>query len=199
MKTRFTSALLLTAVLGALSAPLRAVPIELGLSATTIDNSVFGYPGWTSGFQALPPSTTIGSTPLEIHVTLSDYLIAGADLGFGMGGFDVLVPTGFVAYEFSLQLAKDGVLVGSPNGFALVNPFPTDADNLGVSFGGTGIAGLEYNEIFISVTSPVERSVTNFNVSVSLPASVPDAGHTSLLVAGAFAGLIGLRRKLSAM
>ena len=188
-------ALLFSALLTSQS---QAVSVSYNVSADNINTNIFGFSGWDSGAIVLPSGTTIGpNEPLEIHLTLNHTIIAGDGLYFGMGGFDPVVPNNDEAFTFSIYLTLDGNPLPGTYGFPLINPFQ-DVDNLYVSWD-PGFAGVEFNDLHISVTSPVERSVDSFRTGVKLPSSVPDTSSTGMLLGLGSLGMIafGLRKSKS--
>lgn len=173
--------------------------LDFNVDATNINNSIFGVAGWDSGVIALPSGTTIGATPLELNLLLSDYLDAGDALFFGLGGINPAVAPGGLVFDFTIELYKDGGSVSLPHGFPVTNSFPDPVDNLWVSWGPIpDIDGLTFNEVRIVVgNQDAELDVTEFRAGVRLPMAnpVPDASRTALLVPAALLGLVVVGRR----
>lgn len=101
---------------------------------------------------------------------------------------------------YSYQLLENGSDVGSPFGFDLLNPFAFPVDNVTTGFPGGGPGSLVFNGIDVTVyNNTLVETVSDFNVFLNVPASVPDSSSTlGLLILGvvAMAG-IGYRKASS--
>src|SRR5664280_3007167 len=113
-----------------------------------------GTPGWESGDIQLAPRTTIGGTPLELRLNLSQ-TITLTSLGsrynyrFGMSGLTPAIAPAGDAFNFAIELLESGTPIPiTPTftydfahpctfGFDDHNPFSYSVDNLSTS-GGTG-------------------------------------------------------------
>ncbi len=180
-------------LLGILLLPATTHALTYNVSADNFNATYFGAGrgGWFTGNTSLPQGTTIGPSPLFIDVFLSHLLKADGDLSFGMGGFNPVVANGEVAFTFSLQLFLNGVAVTPASGLTTTNNFGFSVDNIATSYGDSGTAGKNFNEVQIMVTSPTTRGVTYFNTAVG----VPEPGVTSLISVGVLGLLAAVYRR----
>lgn len=186
--------------------------LSFQVNADNYDPTIFGgQGGWFSGSIPLPSNTSIGSTPLEIDLTLSHDLTINNDslgyenYGFGMGGFNPLILNGQEAFTFSIQLLKDGMTLGSPFGFTETNPFdPINYPSLASGVGNLSVTSstfplsMTFNQIRITVNNLTQVvEVTDFSTQLGVVAvPEPTTAVAGVLLLLPF-GVSMLRKKLS--
>src|ERR1700722_1296617 len=128
--------------------------ISNNVSGDTDPTLFNGDGGWSASDIQLPGGTTIGSTPLELDLTLShDVTLTdigfGYNYGFGMGGLDPAIQPGGDAFNFAIELLENGTLI-TPTfatdfanpftfGFDETNPFGFAVSDLGVTTSTTAL------------------------------------------------------------
>src|SRR5271165_998267 len=114
-----------------LSFSVQAGPLTYTVSANAADNAPGAFTGltgqWNSGDLALPRGTTIGSTPLEIDISLSENLTLNNSSGFeidgwGLAGFSPAVAPGGDAGDVQMELLE-GTTVVVPTFGSFNDPF----------------------------------------------------------------------------
>lgn len=173
-----------------------------------------GTPGWESGDIPLGDGTAIGSTPLELQLNLSqDITLTSLGLGynyhFGMGGFAPEIAPAGDAFNFTIELLENGILITPTFGFDQTNPFSFAISNLGVSTSTGALAdSLTFNQIYIQVTNSNAggEAVTDFSVNLGVsglvvpPPGVPDTCNTLALLSSGFLATLGFGwRKMRAL
>ncbi|HTA28950.1 MAG TPA: hypothetical protein VK731_00620 [Candidatus Cybelea sp.] len=187
-----------------LSLDVQAGPLKYTVSADASANApgVFiGLSGqWNSGDLALPSGTTIGSTPLEIDITLSQNLTlndaGGFELdGWGLAGFDPGVASGADAGDVRFELLEGTTVVTPKFGSDFGNPFSFPLTEYTTASGAILPVKAVFNAIDVFITDANQESVTDFEVSLNTTAApaVPDTSNTMLLLLGCGA-LFGLGR-----
>jgi hypothetical protein len=166
---------------------------------------------WSTPSIQLPDGTSIGSTPLELDVTLSQNITLndvgfGYNYGFGMGGFDPLIQPGDDVFTFSLELLENGTLITpdfAPDianpftfGFDADNSFTFAIDNMGTGTSTTALASsltFDQIDVLVSNSNPGGEAVTSFSVDVGVkpPEAIPDTSSTMLLLTLGVAALLG--------
>jgi hypothetical protein len=190
-----------------LSINVQAVPLTYNVSAGSNPAGVFSFltqTAWSSGDISLPVGTIIGSTPLEIdltlsgNVTLNDAPDGTAVFSYGLFyGFSTPLPAGVDAGTVEIELLENGVVLdtsptSSPFGFT-VGTFPVPEAGFGTGFPFTLPNNLVFNgvDIFVSDSAPNGVAVTDIDVGLPIIQGVPDISNTLPLLFLGCAALLG--------
>jgi hypothetical protein len=171
----------------------QAGPLTYSVSGDSNPAGVFGiYPQtyWNSGDIALPSGTIIGSTPLQIDLTLSHNVTlnnaaSGTEtLNFGMWFGSTQLPAGVDAGSVEVELLEGStVLTSSPLGFdAGTFPFPLLGYDTQRSF--SLPQNLVFNGVDIFLTDSAPNGIAPTDIEIGLPSvqGVPDGSNTLLLL-----------------
>jgi hypothetical protein len=193
------------------TANVQAGPLTYNVSANGADNPAGMFSGlsgqWNSGDLKLPSGTTIGSTPLQIDINLSQNLTLNNTLfpdgvefyGLGVAGLSPTVTPGAEVAAVQIELFESGSPVAGAFGTTLSNPFSTAIANET----STGlVAELPVSGVFNSVeifitdsgaTAP--QTISDFGISLGANSvGVPDSGNTLLLFFLGCGVVLGLAR-----
>jgi hypothetical protein len=162
--------------------------LSYNVSAGSNPTGVFSYlvqPPWTSGDISLPGGTTIGTTPLQIDLTLSgnvtlDNPTGIEDYGWALN-YDSPIAPGADFGTVDMELLENGTVITPLFGFDLTQPFPIPEANIGTGEGATLPVNAVFNGVDIFVSNPGNPGVVLNDIEVGLP-SVPDTSSTMLLL-----------------
>jgi hypothetical protein len=188
----------------------QALPLSFNVSADSNPAGVFSFlsqPAWSSGDIALPNGTIIGSTPLEIDLTLSHNLTLdnapGGTENFGWGlFFSSPIPNGADYGTVMMELLENGVVITPQFGFDLVNNTGFDEIGVGTGTGTTLPVNLVFNgvNVFVSNSNPNGAGVSDVEVGLPVVQGVPDTSNTLPLLSLGLVAMFGFGyRKVNAV
>ncbi len=185
----------------------QAGPLTYSVSGDSNPAGVFSvYPQtyWNSGDIALPAGTIIGSTPLQIDLTLSHNVTlnnaaSGLEtLSFAMWFGSTQLPAGVDAGNVEVELLEGSTVLdtsptSSPFGFD-VGTFPVSLLGYDAQRGFPLPKNLVFNGVDLFLTDSAPNGIAPTDIEVGLPSvqGVPDGSNTLLLLFLACGIMVGL-------